>query len=61
MGRHVSREDRVRVKALAESGQLASDIADQMDIPPSTVYRVLKAPLTPKKGRGRKPLYDTPK
>ncbi len=56
MGVHLTRDE---LKTLSEFLPL-DVIAARVKKPRSTVFDAIQKPLTPKKGRGRKKLYDTP-
>ncbi|KAI9884047.1 MAG: hypothetical protein M1823_004161, partial [Watsoniomyces obsoletus] len=60
MPKHCSREDRLKTHTLNGAGLSVKEISRHLNIPAARVYGLRALPVTPKKGRGGKPVVNTP-
>lgn len=56
-----TRDERLQIHTLAREGKPVKEIAEQFSFTPYRVYYILKQPVTPRKRKGRPPIFDAEK
>ncbi len=59
--KHATRDERLQVHTLAGMHMAVKDIAAKMSFTPERVYYILKCPISPRKRKGRPPIFDQEK
>ncbi len=59
--KHATRDERLQVHTLAGMHMAVKDIAEKMSFTPECVYYILKCPVSPRKRKGRPPIFDAAK